>query len=83
MSRLKRDFSPESVERVCSILERLAMQFAPDSDERHAVEEASYALVFLTSQKALKASYEKYRGRCGKPLTKAQQAVLKQYGIEP
>ncbi len=70
------------LEETCSTLKRIAGQFAPDSLEHRALEDAARALIFVSSREMLKCAYEHFRRDCGKSLTRAQKAVLKGNGIE-
>jgi hypothetical protein len=72
-----------NLEEICSTLQRIAMQFKPETDEYRAIEEAAHAFLFLTTHENLKIAYEKYRKRCGKPLSRSQKAELRGMGIEP
>lgn len=77
-----KEFPEEEIKRVSSILESIARQYAQDSEEYHALEEAAHAFLFLVQHESLKASYKRYRMKIGKPLTKAHKAHLKSLGIE-
>ena len=69
------------IRATCKILESVAKSYPRGSAERGAIREASDAFIYLRLHEALKQSYEAFRRSCTKPLTKAQQRVLKSAGV--
>jgi hypothetical protein len=69
------------VRATCKILWSIAKTFPRGSVQRQAVREARDALVYLRLHEELKKSYAAFQRSCPKPLTKAQQRVLKRAGV--
>ena len=69
------------VRATCKILWSIAKSFPKGSAEREAIREARDAFVYLRLHETLKKSYQIFQRSCAKPLTKAQQQVLKRAGV--
>jgi hypothetical protein len=69
------------IRATCKVLESVAKNYPRGSAERVAIREAADAFIYLRLHEGLKQSYEAFRRSCTKPLTKAQQQVLKRSGI--
>jgi len=78
----KDDAMDQKIRETCKILQSIAKTYPRGSAEREALREAVDAFVYLELHKGLKRSYEAFRRSCTKPLTKAQQQVLKRAGVE-
>jgi hypothetical protein len=65
----------------CEILRTVAESYPARSRQRRAVREATEALVFVTTHRQLKASFEEFRRSSAKPLTETQEQTLKKLGI--
>ena len=70
------------IRATCKILESIAKSYPRGSAERGAIRQAADAFIYLRLHEGLKQSYEAFRRSCTKPLTKAQQQVLKRAGVE-
>ncbi len=69
------------IRATCKVLEAVAKRYPRGSAERLAIREAADAFIYLRLHEGLKQSYEAFRRSCTKPLTKAQQQVLKRAGV--
>ncbi|MFO1511527.1 MAG: hypothetical protein U1F83_01205 [Verrucomicrobiota bacterium] len=69
------------IRATCKILESVAKSYPRGSAERGAIREAADAFIYLRLHEGLKQSYEAFQRSCTKPLTKAQQQVLKRAGV--
>ena len=69
------------IRATCKILESVAKVYPRGSAERMAIREAADAFIYLRLHEGLKKSYEAFQQSCTKPLTKAQQQVLKRAGV--
>ena len=69
------------IRATCKILESVARSYSRGSAERNAIREAADAFIYLRLHDGLKQSYEAFRRSCTKPLTRAQQQVLKRAGV--
>jgi hypothetical protein len=69
------------IRTTCKILESVAKDYPRGSVERGAIRKAADAFIYLRLHEGLKRSYEAFRRSCTKPLTKAQQQVLKRAGV--
>ena len=49
------------IRRVCSILERVAANYSPDSDEATAIADAASAFIFVRQREALLASWQQLK----------------------
>ena len=70
------------IRATCKILESIAKSYPRGSAERAAIREAADAFIYVRLHEGLKQSYEAFRRSCTKPLTKAQQRILKRAGVE-
>jgi len=70
------------IRATCKILESIAKSYPRGSAERVAVREATDAFIYVRLHEGLKQSYERFRHSCTKPLSKAQEQILKRAGIE-
>jgi hypothetical protein len=73
----------KEVERVCSVLEKLARTFAPGSEEEVALRDAALAYTVVWQNNLLKRKYSQLRGAFGGQLTDEMRADLRRHGIEP
>ena len=82
----KSDSDAETMDReiraTCKILKSIAMSYPRSSPERVAIREAADAFIYVRLHEGLKQSYEAFRRSCSKPLTKAQEQILKRAGVE-
>jgi hypothetical protein len=71
--------------RVCSILESVASQFSPESEESMAISDAALAYQTVQRNKRLKLSYDKMKSALtsGGDLTDEMKDKLRSYGIDP
>jgi hypothetical protein len=69
------------IRATCKILESIAESYPQNSIEHRAIREATDAFIYLRLHEGLRRSYEAFRRTCTKPLTKAQQQVLKRAGV--
>lgn len=69
------------IRATCKVLESVAKSYPRGSAERIAIREAADAFIYLRLHEGLRQSYEAFRRSCTKPLTKAQQQVLKRAGV--
>jgi len=69
------------IRATCKILESVSKRYPRGSAERVAIREAADAFIYLRLHEGLKESYELFKQRCTKPLSKAQQQVLKRAGV--
>ena len=78
-------FDAEAMDReiraTCKVLESVAKSYPRGSAEHRAIREAADGFIYLRLHEGLKQSYEAFRRSCTKPLTKAQQQVLKRAGV--
>ena len=75
------DATDRKIRATCKILESVAKSYPRGSAERSAIREAAEAFIYLRLHELLKRFYEAFRRSCTKPLTKAQQRVLKRAGV--
>ena len=75
------DAMDREIRATCKILESVAKNYPRGSAERGAVREAANAFIYLRLHEGLKQSYEAFQRSCTKPLSKAQQRVLKRMGV--
>ena len=75
------DAMDREIRATCRILESVAKRYPRGSVERSAIRAAADAFIYLRLHEGLKQSYEAFRKSCTKPLTKAQQQVLKRAGV--
>jgi hypothetical protein len=71
----------KEIRKTCKVLRRVAKGFPKGSVEREAIREAIDAFVYLRLHEILKKSYTAFQKSCAKPLTKAQEQVLKRAGV--
>lgn len=71
------------IERVCSVLEKLARKCAPGSEEEKAVRDAALAYQVVWQHGLLKRNYLRLRDSFGGQLTDEMKADLRRHGIEP
>ena len=71
----------KEIRATCKILWSVAKSFPRGSAEREAIREARDAFVYLRLHESLQKSYAAFQRSCKKPLTKAQQQVLKRAGV--
>lgn len=76
------DVMDREIRATCKVLKIVAKKYPSGSAERAAIREATDAFVYLRLHEGLKQSYEAFRESCTKPLTKAQQQVLKRAGVK-
>jgi len=69
------------IRATCKILESVSKSYPRGSAERVAIREAADAFIYLRLHEGLKKSFDAFRRSCTKPLTKAQQQVLKRAGV--
>jgi hypothetical protein len=70
------------IRATCNVLEAVAKNYPRGSAERGAIREATDAFIYLRLHEGLKQSYKAFRRNYTKPLTKAQQQVLKKAGVK-
>ena len=73
----------DEIERVCSVLEKLARKRAPGSEEEKAIRDAALAYQLVWQHHVLKSNYLRLRDSFGGQLTDAMKANLRRHGIEP
>ena|ERR1700722_3916394 len=73
----------DEIERVCSVLEKLARKCAPGSEEEKAIRDAALAYQVVWQHDILKSSYLRLRDSFGGELTEEMKADLRRHGIEP
>ncbi len=73
----------EEIRRVCSILESIANNYPPESDEHLAIRDAACAYSVVQQHKAVKKVYQQLILACRGQLPEETKARLRQHGIEP
>ena len=63
------------------ILENIAKQYPPDSDEVAALKESAFALCFALTEKY--DEFRKYLEGLQRPLTEEEEKYLRELGLEP
>jgi hypothetical protein len=77
------DAIDKEMRRVCSILELVAKNYAPSSDEATAIRDAALAYTVVQQRDALKKQYWRLRLALGGQLSEEMKAGLRRQGIEP
>ncbi|MEN6497669.1 MAG: hypothetical protein ABFD16_25500 [Thermoguttaceae bacterium] len=77
------DAIDEEMRRVCSILEAIGKNYAPDSDEGIAIRDAALAYIVVQQRDALRKQYWRLRCACGGQISEELKADLRRHGIEP
>jgi hypothetical protein len=75
--------SEAEMARMCSILESIAKQYPPDSDEALAIRDAALAYIAVRQHKAMQRSYDKLRTAFGGSHGEVVKADLRRHGIDP
>jgi hypothetical protein len=73
----------DEIERVCSVLEKLARTCAPGSEEEKAIRDAALAYQIVWQHRVLKRNYLRLRDSFGGELTYEMKADLRRNGIDP
>jgi hypothetical protein len=77
------DDADKEIRRVCSILESIAKNYTPCSDEAAALEDAALAYIAVQQQANLEKQYSRLRLACGGNIPGEMKARLWRHGIEP
>jgi len=77
------DAIDKEMRRVCSILESIGKNYAPDSDEATAIRDAELAYTVVQQRDALKKQYWRLRLAFGGQISEEMKADLRRHGIEP
>ncbi|HWE37298.1 MAG TPA: hypothetical protein VG406_12090 [Isosphaeraceae bacterium] len=78
--------SPESnpeFEKVCAILESVASNYAPESEEARAIQAAAEAYIYVQLHVGLNQAYQRFKRMGLDGLTDVQSQILRDMGIEP
>ena len=73
----------KEMRRVCSILESIGKNYAPDSDEATAIRDAALAYTVVQQRNALRKQYWRLRLAFGGQISEEMKANLRRHGIEP
>jgi hypothetical protein len=73
----------QEVRRVCAILQSIAANYAPDSDEALAIRDAALAYTIVQQREMLQKQYWRLRLAFGGHLSEKVKADLRRQGIEP
>jgi len=71
------------MERICGILERISLQYPPDSDEALAIRNAALAFTIVTQHALLRKSYDKLLLAFDGTLTDEMRDRMRLHGIDP
>ena len=73
----------KEMRRVCSILESIVKNYAPDSDEASAIRDAALAYTVVQQREALRKQYWRLRLAFGGQISEEMKVDLRRHGIEP
>jgi hypothetical protein len=73
----------ENIRRVCSVLESVAEQYSPNSDEETAIRDAASAFIAVSLHDNLKWAYRKLLTASNGSLRPEVESDLRRHGIEP
>jgi len=73
----------DDIDRVCSILERVAKTFPPDSEEAIAIADAASAFIILRQRQSLAAAWRSLKNTMNDDVPQEVLEKLREAGITP
>lgn len=69
------------IQTICSTLETIAKSYSKRSKEYKAIEEATFAIIFLEQHKMLKTAYTRFLKNNNRQLTPQEKKIFKDSGV--
>lgn len=76
------DSSSDEISRVCRVLERIALSYGDDSEERSAIRDGALAYTVVFQHQATLKAFAKLQAAFGGRISDAMRAKLKERGID-